>query len=102
MAVVRACRKGACRKGACYKGVCYKGVYYKGVCYKGACYKGACYKGACYKGACHKEGSISSRVGIRGRVDIEASSSKDASRLSRVPLLLYRALSIVYSGGVGK
>ena len=34
-------------------------------------------------------------------VGIGASSSKDVW-LSRVPLLLYRALSIVYSGGVGK
>ena len=59
-------------------------------------------KGACYKGACYKEGNISSRVGIGGRVGIGASSSKDAFRLSKVPLLLYRALSIVYSGGVGK
>jgi hypothetical protein len=42
------------------------------------------------------------RVGIGGRVDIGASPSKDAFRLSRVPLLLYRALSIVYRGGVGK
>ena len=33
---------------------------------------------------------------------IGASSSKDAFKLSRVLLLLYRALSIVYSGGVGK
>ena len=68
----------------------------------------ACCKGACRKGACRKEGGISSRVGIGGRVGISgrvgigASSSKDAFRLSRVPLLLYRALSIVYSGGVGK
>ena len=42
------------------------------------------------------------RVGISGGIGIEASSSKDVFRLSRVPLLLYRALSIVYSGGVGK
>ena len=42
------------------------------------------------------------RVGIGGRVGIEASPGKDVFRLSRVPLLLYRALSIVYSGGVGK
>ena len=41
-------------------------------------------------------------VGISGRVGIEASSSKDVFRLSRVPLLLYRALSIVYSGEVGE
>jgi len=42
------------------------------------------------------------RVGISGRVGIGASSSKDVFRLSKVPLLLYRALSIVYSGGVGE
>jgi len=41
-------------------------------------------------------------VGISGRVGIGASFSKDVFRLSRAPLLLYRALSIVYSGGVGK
>ena len=71
---------------------------------------GACCKGACYEGAYHKEGSISGSVGISGRassraggrVGIGASSSKDAFRPSRVPLLLYGALSIVYSGGVGK
>jgi hypothetical protein len=74
----------------------------------GAYYKGACCKGACYKGACCKEGGISGRVGISGKVGIsgrvgmEASSSKDAFRLSRVPLLLYGALSTVYSGEVGE
>jgi len=41
-------------------------------------------------------------VGISGRVGIGASSSKDVFRLFSMPLLLYRALSIVYSGGVGK
>jgi hypothetical protein len=41
-------------------------------------------------------------VGIRGRVGIGASSSKDAFRPSRVPLLLHGASSIVYSGGVGE
>jgi len=92
VAVVRACRKGACYKGACYKGACYKGAYRKG----------AYYKGACHKGACCKKGSINSRVGISGKVGIGVSSSKDAFRLFRVPLLLYRALSVVYSGGVGK
>ena len=57
---------------------------------------------------CCKEGGISGRVGIGGRVGISSrvgigdSSSKDVFRLSRVPLLLYRALSIVYSGGVGE
>jgi len=39
---------------------------------------------------------------ISGRVGIGASSSKDVFGLSRVPLLLYGALSVVYSGGVGK
>ena len=53
-------------------------------------------------GACRKKGSISSRVGIGGRVGIGAGSSKDAFRPSRVPLLLRGALSIVYSGGVGE
>ena len=42
------------------------------------------------------------RVGIGSRVDIGAGSGKDAFRPSKVPLLLYRALSIVYSGGVDK
>ena len=41
-------------------------------------------------------------VGISGRVGIGASSSKDVFRLSKVPFLLYRALSIVYSRGVGE
>jgi hypothetical protein len=41
-------------------------------------------------------------VGIGGRVGIGASSSKDVFRLFSIPLLLYRALSIVYSGGVGE
>jgi hypothetical protein len=92
MAVVRAYREGVCREGACRKGAYYKG----------ACYEGACREGAYYKGACYKEGGISGRVGIGGRVFIGASSSKDIFRLSRVPLLLYRALFIVYSGEVGK
>jgi hypothetical protein len=78
------------------------GAYYKGAYREGAYRKGACYKGAYYKGACRKEGNISSRVGISGRVGIGASSGKDAFRSFRVPLLLYRALSIVYSGGVGE
>ena len=41
-------------------------------------------------------------VGIGGRVGIGASSGKDVFRPSGVPLLLYGALSIVYSGGVGE
>ena len=41
-------------------------------------------------------------VGIGGRVGIGASSSKDIFRLFSVPLLLYRALSIVYSREVGE
>jgi len=59
-------------------------------------------------GACREKGGIGGRVGIggkvgiSGRVGIGASSSKDVFRLSRLPLLLYRALSIVYSEGVGK
>jgi hypothetical protein len=96
VAVVRAYCEGACYKGACHKGACYEGACRKGACRKGACRKGACRKGACRKGACRKEGRISSRVGIG------ASFSKDVFRLSRVPLLLYRALSIIYSGGVGE
>jgi hypothetical protein len=63
------------------------------------------------EGAYYKEGGISSRVGINsrvsiggrigigGRVGIGASPGKDVFRPS---LLLYRALSIVYSGGVDK
>ena len=47
-------------------------------------------------GAYYKKGGISSRVGIG------ASPSKDVFRLFKVPLLLYRALSIVYSEEVGK
>jgi hypothetical protein len=56
---------------------------------------GAYREGAYREGACYKEGGISGRVGIG------AGSGKDAFRLFRVPLL-HRALSIVYSGGVGK
>jgi hypothetical protein len=39
---------------------------------------------------------------VRAGVGIGASSSKDIFRLFSIPLLLYRALSIVYSRGVGK
>jgi len=41
-------------------------------------------------------------VGIGGRVGIGASPNKDVFGPFRVPLLLYRASSIVYSRGVGK
>jgi hypothetical protein len=41
-------------------------------------------------------------VGIGGRVGIGASSGKDVFRPFGVPLLLYRASSVVYSGGVGE
>ena len=59
-------------------------------------------------GAYRKKGGIGGRVGIRGKVSISgkagigASPSKDIFRLSRVTLLLYKASSIVYSGGVGE
>ena len=53
-------------------------------------------------GACYKKGGISARVGISSRAGIGASSGKDVFRPSRAPLLLHRALSIVYSGGVDK
>ncbi len=80
MAVVGAPREGACREGACREG---------------ACGEGACQKGACGEGAYRKEGGISSRAGIR-------TSSKDTFRSFRVPLLLHRVSSVVYSGGVGE
>ena len=41
-------------------------------------------------------------MGISDSVGIGASSSKDVFRLSKVHLLLYRALSIVYSREVGE
>ena len=59
-------------------------------------------------GACREKGGISSKVGIRGKVGISgragigASPSKDIFGPFRVTLLLHRALSMVYSGGVGK
>ena len=59
-------------------------------------------KGAYREGACRKKGSISSRVDLSGRVGIGASSGKGAFRLSREPLLLDGALSIVYSREVGE
>src|SRR6266702_1929080 len=62
---------------------------------------GACRKGTCREGACRKEGGISGR-GIGSRIGIRASPSKDTFRPSRVPLLLHKASSMVYNGGVGK
>ena len=47
-------------------------------------------------GAYYKEGSIGGKVGIG------VSSGKDAFRSFKLPLLLHRASSVVYSGGVGK
>ena len=70
-----------------------------------ACQEGACGEGACHEGACRREGGIGGRVNIGGRVGIggrAGSSGKDTFRSFRVPLLLYRALSVVYSGGVGE
>jgi len=58
--------------------------------------------------ACCKEGSIGARVGIRARAGTKAgagtraSSSKDVFIPSRMSLLLYGALSVVYSGEVGE
>ena len=52
--------------------------------------------------ACHKKSGISARVGIGSKVGIGVSSSKDIFRPFRVPFLLYKALSIVYSKGVSK
>ena len=66
-----------------------------GACREGACREGACREGACGEGACRKEGGIGGRAGI-------GASSKDAFRSFRVPLLLHRVSSVVYSGGVGK
>ena len=47
-------------------------------------------------GACHKGSGISTRVGIG------AGSSKDVFGPSRMSLVLHRASSMVYSGGVGE
>ena len=52
--------------------------------------------------ACREKGGSGARVGISGRVGIGASFGKDVFGLPRVPLLLCGALSVVYSGGVGK
>ena len=41
-------------------------------------------------------------VGIGNKIGIGASFSKNIFRPSKIPFLLYRALSIVYSRGVGK
>ena len=73
-----------------------------GVAVAETCCKGAYREGAYREEACRKEGGISSKVGIGGRVGIGASSGKDVFRLSKVPLLLHKALSTVYSGGVGE
>ena len=83
-------------------GVAVARAYCKGACCKGVYYKRAYCEGAYHKGACRKKGGIGGRVGIGGRAGIGASFGKDLFRLFRVPLLLYRALYIVYSGGVGK
>ena len=56
----------------------------------------ACREGVYRKGAYRGEGGIGGKVGIR------ASFNKDAFRSFRVPLLLYRVLSVIYSGGVGE
>ena len=59
-------------------------------------------------GACREKGGISGKVGIRGRVGISgkagigASLGKDIFGPFKVTFLLYRALSIVYSRGVGE
>ena len=68
----------------------------------GAYCKGACREGAYYKEAYCKKGGISSKVGISSRAGIGTSSGKDAFGPFRVPLSLYKALSVVYSRGVGK
>ena len=47
-------------------------------------------------------GVVIVRVNISSRAGIEASFSKDIFGLFRVPLLLYRALSVVYNKRVGK
>jgi hypothetical protein len=51
--------------------------------------------------AYYKKNSTNTRVAIGAKIGIGVSSNKDAFRLSLIPLLLYRALSI-YSGGVNK
>ena len=52
--------------------------------------------------ACYKKGVIGGRAGIGGGAGIGASPGKDVFGLSRVPLLLLGALSIIYSGRVGE
>ena len=56
----------------------------------------------CEKGGINSKVGIRGRVGIGGRAGIGASPSKDIFGLSGVTLLLHRALSVVYSRGVGK
>jgi hypothetical protein len=51
--------------------------------------------------AYHKKSGTSIRVAIGARADIRANFNKDTFRLSSMPLLLYRALSI-YSKEVNK
>ena len=96
-------REGAYREGACRKGAYRKGAYRKEDSISGKiAVVGAYQEGVCRKEAYYKEGSIGSRVGISGKAGIEASSKKNIFRSFRLPLLLYRALSIIYSGGVDK
>ena len=59
---------------------------------------GAC----CEKGGIGGRVSIRGRVGISGRAGIGASLSKDIFGPSGVTFLLHRALSMVYSRGVGE
>jgi hypothetical protein len=82
VAIIKACREWACQKEAYQKGA----------------YKEEAY----HKGACCKKGGISSRVSISGKAGIGVSSRKDIFRSFRLLLLLHKALSIVYSRGVGK
>ena len=49
-----------------------------------------------------KKGSINNKVCISSKIGIRASFNKNIFRLYKVPFLLYRALSIVYSGKVSK
>ena len=53
-------------------------------------------------GTCRKKSGIGTKVDISGKVDIKASFNQDIFWLFRVPFLLSRVLSVVYSGGVSK